>query len=82
MTGVISENLAFSNFSYALLEDSGYVNVWAFIKIYYWYYSWYKVDYSNASILVWGRGDGCGYTAGSCGGYIDSKREQYVLLMK
>ena len=26
MTGVISENLAFSNFSYALFEDSGYVN--------------------------------------------------------
>ncbi|XP_019850941.1 PREDICTED: leishmanolysin-like peptidase [Amphimedon queenslandica] len=60
MTGVISQNIAFSNFSYALLEDSG----------------WYKVDYSNASILVWGRGDGCGYTAGSCGGYIDTKKRQ------
>ncbi|XP_019850942.1 PREDICTED: leishmanolysin-like peptidase [Amphimedon queenslandica] len=60
MTGVVSQNAAFSNFSYALLEDSG----------------WYKVDYSNASILVWGRGDGCGYTAGSCGGYIDTKKRQ------
>ena len=86
MTGIISENLAFSNFSYALLEDSGYVNdcIFIIIAIIIYINSWYKVDYSKASILVWGRGDGCGYTAGSCGGYIDSKRRQYVhtLLIK
>ena len=41
-------------------------------------YRWYKVNYSKAGILVWGRGDGCGYTAGSCGGYIQSKQQQYI----
>ncbi|XP_011410372.1 PREDICTED: leishmanolysin-like peptidase [Amphimedon queenslandica] len=60
MTGYITVNPVFSNFTFALLEDSG----------------WYKVDRSKASILVWGRGDGCGYTAGSCGGYISSKQQQ------
>ena len=76
MTGYILTNPIFSNFSYALLEDSGYVNNIISIKLILWHYSWYKVDYSNASILVWGRGDGCDYATGSCGGYIKSKREQ------
>ena len=40
---------------------------------------WYKVDYTKAGQLVWGRGDGCGYAAGSCGGYIKEQQQQYIL---
>jgi leishmanolysin-like peptidase len=32
------------------------------------------MNYSFAEQLVWGRGDGCGYVAGSCGGYIKSQK--------
>jgi leishmanolysin-like peptidase len=58
MTGVISTHPKFSRLTYALLEDSG----------------WYKMNYSFAEQLVWGRGDGCGYVTGSCGGYIKSQK--------
>ena len=37
---------------------------------------WYQMNYSNAEQLVWGRGDGCGYAAGSCGGYIKSQQQK------
>ena len=40
---------------------------------------WYKVDYTKAGQLVWGCGDGCGYAAGSCGGYIKKQEQQYIL---
>ena len=43
---------------------------------------WYKVDYTKAGQLVWGRGDGCGYAAGSCGGYIKERQQQYILQLK
>lgn len=78
MTGYITVNPVFSNFTFALLEDSGYDSYRSgVLTSWQTHYSWYKVDRSKAaSILVWGRGDGCGYAAGSCGGYINSKQQQ------
>lgn len=37
---------------------------------------WYKVNYSAAKMIVWGRGDGCSYIHNSCGNYIKSRRQQ------
>ena len=41
------------------------------------YFSWYKVNYSYAEQLLWGRASGCEFAAGSCGGYIKAQREQF-----
>jgi len=40
----------FSKFTFALIEDSG----------------WYKVDYSMADDLTWGKGSGCNFAESAC----------------
>lgn len=50
MTGTFSQNSVFSRFTLALMEDTG----------------WYKVDYSMAEPLVWGKNLGCLFAKNSC----------------
>ena len=41
---------------------------------------WYTVNYSMAGQLVWGNKQGCEFAAGSCGGFIKSQWQKWVLV--
>lgn len=57
MTGSASVNPVFSGLTLSLLEDSG----------------WYRVNYSVADPLFWGRGQGCNFVAQACSTWDPSK---------
>lgn len=56
MTGTHTQSPVFSRITLALMEDSG----------------WYKVNYSMASPLNWGKGLGCDFVKKSCKDWIYS----------
>ena len=77
-----SPNLIPSKISHHTVIDSfidSCINTFQGLIITSCFLRWYKADYSKAGQLVWGRGDGCSYTAGSCGGYIQSQLSQSVI---
>lgn len=57
MTGVFTQNSAFSRLTLALMEDTG----------------WYKVDYSMAEPLYWGKNLGCLFAKNSCGAWMKAQ---------
>nr|XP_027196762.1 leishmanolysin-like peptidase [Dermatophagoides pteronyssinus] len=60
MTGTHTQNPVYSRITLALMEDTG----------------WYKVNYSLAQPLEWGRNLGCDFAMKSCKEWIDTKRRQ------
>lgn len=62
MTGTHTQSPVFSRITLALMEDSG----------------WYKVNYSMASPLSWGRGLGCDFVMKSCKYWIFGQEHKYI----
>lgn len=60
MTGTHTQNPVYSRITLALMEDTG----------------WYKVNYSLAQPLEWGRNLGCDFAMKSCKEWMDTKRRQ------
>ncbi|XP_026563872.1 leishmanolysin-like peptidase isoform X1 [Pseudonaja textilis] len=60
MTGSQTQNRVFSRITLALMEDTG----------------WYKVNYSMAEKLEWGRGKGCDFVMKSCKFWINQQRRK------
>lgn len=60
MTGTYTQNSVFSRITFAFLEDTG----------------WYKVNYSNAEDLTWGKNLGCDFAKKSCMSWIDDKQRK------
>lgn len=59
MTGVFTQNSAFSRLTLALMEDTG----------------WYKVDYDMAEPLQWGKNLGCLFAKNSCGAWMKAQKD-------
>ncbi|XP_014674624.1 PREDICTED: leishmanolysin-like peptidase [Priapulus caudatus] len=57
MTGTHTQNPIFSRITLALMEDTG----------------WYRVDYSMAQPLAWGRNLGCDFVKRSCKEWMDTR---------
>lgn len=56
MTGIYTQNSAFSRLTLALMEDTG----------------WYKVNYDMAQPLRWGKNLGCIFAKNSCKAWMDT----------
>ena len=59
MTGVFTQNSAFSRLTLALMEDTG----------------WYKVNYDMAEPLQWGKNLGCLFAKNSCGAWMKAQKD-------
>ncbi|XP_077584144.1 leishmanolysin-like peptidase isoform X2 [Stigmatopora nigra] len=60
MTGSHTQNRVFSRMTLAIMEDTG----------------WYRVNYSLAETLNWGRGLGCDFVMKSCKFWMDKQRQR------